>query len=211
MPDEEVTMARRKTKKVLQFYIELLEIKPKIWRRIQVPSTFSFWDLHSAIQDSMGWQGCHLHAFRVELPHRKAVDIGVPDEEFDLTPMLPGREMKIADYFIEPGVEIPYDYDFGDGWEHRVLLEGIMIQEDGVSYPRCMAGERACPPDDCGGIPGYYELIEALKDPKHPERRRLLNWLKGHSGNIYPYKPDRFDPEKVEFLDPETRWELELL
>jgi len=204
-------MVKRTASKIFQFHIELLEIEPKIWRRIQVPSDYTFYDLHSAIQDSMGWLGGHLHAFRVELPHGKAVDIGVPDEELDLIPILPGREMAIAAYFIEPDVEIQYDYDFGDGWEHRVLLEGIMIREDGVSYPRCIAGERACPPDDCGGIPGYYKLIEVLKDPKHPEYRKLVTWLNGDSESGNTYKPDEFDPEEVEFGDPEDRWELEFL
>jgi len=200
---------KSKTRKVLQFYIELLEIEPTIWRRIQVPSDYSFWALHVAIQDSMGWSDSHLHAFRVSMPHKKKkVEIGIPDEDFDFAEVLPGWKIRIMDYFIEPGKEIPYDYDFGDGWEHRVLLEAIMIPEEGVSYPRCIGGERACPPEDCGGIPGYYELVEVLKDPKHPEYRGLVNWLKGHSGIHYPYKPEKFDPRDVEFWDPEERLDM---
>ena len=202
-------MIKSKPNIILQFRFELLEIEPLIWRRVQVPSKYSFWDLHVAIQDSMGWLDYHLHAFHVRMPHkRKIVEIGIPMDEYFDEPVVPGWEISITDYFTEPGKSAPYEYDFGDGWEHNILLEGILLKEKGARYPKSIAGERACPPEDCGGVPGYYELLEILKNPKHPEFHDYIGWLKGHAKNYYPYEPDQFSPEKVEFWNPKKRWEI---
>ena len=202
-------MIKGKPNILFQFRFELVGIEPSIWRRVQVPSKYSFWDLHVAIQDSMGWLDYHLHAFRVRMPHkRKIVEIGIPTDDYFNEPVLPGWQIPITDYFTEPGKSAPYEYDFGDGWEHNVLLEGILLKEKGARYPKCAAGERACPPEDCGGVPGYYELVEILKNPKHPEFRDHIGWLKGHAKNYYPYEPDQFNPEKVEFWNPKKRWEM---
>ena len=202
-------MAKAKASTVLQFRVELIGIEPTIWRRIQVPTKYTFWDLHVAIQDSMGWLDYHLHRFRVQMPHKKkAVEIGIPSDELDDLTILPGWEIDITDYFTEPGKSALYEYDFGDGWEHNILLEGILLKEAGASYPRCIAGERACPPEDCGGEPGYYELIEILKDPTHPEYSGYISWLEGHAKNYYPYDPDHFSPKDVKFWDPKKRWKM---
>jgi hypothetical protein len=202
-------MIKGKPNIIFQFRFELVGIEPSIWRRVQVPSKYSFWDLHVAIQDSMGWLDYHLHAFRVRMPHkRKIVEIGIPMDDYFDEPVLPGWEIPITDYFTEPGKSSPYEYDFGDGWEHNILLEGILLKEKGARYPKCVAGERACPPEDCGGVPGYYEIVEILKNPKHPEFRDHIGWLKGHAKNYYPYEPDQFNPEKVEFWNPKKRWKM---
>lgn len=202
-------MPKAKAGTVLQFRIELIDIEPTIWRRIQVPSKYSFWDFHVAIQDSMGWLDYHLHRFRVQMPHKKkAVEIGIPSDDLDDVDFLPGWEIAITDYFAEPGKSTSYEYDFGDGWEHNILLEGILLKEDGASYPRCIAGERAGPPEDCGGVPGYYELIEILKDPEHPEYYDYISWLEGHAKNYHPYDPDHFNPDDVKFWDPKKRWKM---
>ena len=202
-------MIRSKPNIILQFRFDLLEIEPIIWRRVQVPSKYSFWNLHVAIQDSMGWLDYHLHAFRVRMPHkRKIVEIGIPMDEYLDEPVLPGWEISITDYFTEPGKSAPYEYDFGDRWEHNILLEGILLKEKGMKYPKCIAGERSCPPEDCGGVPGYYELLEILKNPKHPEYDDHIGWLKGHAKNYYPYEPDQFNPDKVEFWNPKKRWKM---
>ncbi|OPY84673.1 MAG: Plasmid pRiA4b ORF-3-like protein [Syntrophus sp. PtaU1.Bin208] len=202
-------MSKKRTGIVYQFRIELLEIEPKIWRVIQVPSDYSFWDLHVAIQDAMGWLDCHLHAFNVRMPHmRTGAEIGIPDdEEFDRT-VLPGWEVSITDYFTEPGKSARYDYDFGDGWSHRVLLEAIMLKEVGRKYPRCIAGERACPPEDCGGVDGYYELLKIIADPDHPEYEDYMEWLSRYKKKGRPYEPGTFNPEEVKFWNPKKRWEI---
>lgn len=194
---------------VYQFKITLDGILPPIWRRIQVPKQYSFWDLHVALQDSMGWLDYHLHMFRFLKPHKRAaVEIGIPGDEMDDNIALPGWEISIADYFTEPGNVALYEYDFGDNWEHELLLEGILLKEKGVKYPRCIAGERACPPEDCGSVPGYYRLLEILSNLNHNEYQETIDWLKGHAKSYYPYHPDEFEPEKVHFDNPKKRWKI---
>ena len=164
---------------VYQFHIKLLGIEPMIWRRIQVPAKFSFWDLHVAIQDSMGWLDYHLHAYRVRQKYKKKpIEIGIPQDEWDGEDVIPGWEVTISDYFTELGQTMEYEYDFGDGWEHELLFEGILLKEKDASYPRCIDGARACPPEDCGSIPGYYNLLEILSNPQHPEYEDHVEWLK---------------------------------
>ncbi len=200
--------ARRKL--ALQFKIELLDIEPMIWRRIEVPSTYSFWDLHVAIQDAMGWLDYHLHEFSIKPPRkRNHVFIGIPDEEDDhLHEVLPGWELPVGRYLASPGDECSYSYDFGDNWRHLVVLEGVHLQEKDVKYPICTDGERACPVEDCGGVPGYYRLIEILADAEHEEHEGMLAWLQGHAKNYHPYDPARFEPTRVEFWNPKKRLQL---
>jgi hypothetical protein len=190
-----------------QYKITLRDISPAIWRQIQVPENYTFWDLHVAIQDAMGWLDCHLHAFRFpEGEGKRPVEIGIPDEESN-HPVLSGWEVGIVDYFIRPGVAVLYEYDFGDGWEHEVVLEGVLLREPKPRYPRCLAGARACPPEDCGGVSGYQQLVEVhLGQPKHPEYADSVEWLKGHAKNYHPFDPERFDAHAVRFSDPKKRW-----
>lgn len=195
-------------KLIYQFRVELLEIEPSIWRRIQVPAEYSFWDLHVAIQDSMGWLDYHLHEFKIKKPHgRKVAEIGIPDTETDRN-VLPGWEIPISTYFVEPGVAAAYDYDFGDGWHHKILLEGILLKESSTKYPVCVAGARACPPEDCGGIPGYERLLKVLSKPHTNEYKDMVAWLKGHAKNYFPYQPDYFAPIEIEFWNPAKRWKI---
>jgi hypothetical protein len=167
---------------VYQFRIVLLEIAPAIWRTVEVPGTYSFWDLHVAIQDSMGWLDYHLHCFRMTRPGTDNImQIGIPDEDaFEGDePILPGWDVPIASYFAHPGVAAKYEYDFGDGWEHEITLEAIRPRQKGLRYPRCLAGERACPPEDCGGVGGYENLLALMHDPTHEEYVNTLRWLGG--------------------------------
>ncbi len=190
---------------IYQFKITLREIEPPIWRRIQVPASYSFWDLHVAVADSMGWLDYHLHMFSFHKRNRKkTLDIGIPDGEYDIE-ILPGWEIGIVEHFTEPGVAAVYVYDFGDYWVHDVLLEGIFLKEQGVKYPQCIAGEGACPPEDCGGTSGHYRILEILGAPDHEEHQETVDWLKGHVKNYYPY-PGDFDPKKVHFSNPKKRW-----
>lgn len=174
---------------IYQFKITLQDIEPVIWRRIQVPSKNSFWALHVAIQDSMGWLDCHLHAFRMKRRHaRKKTMIGIPMDADD--PALPGWDIRIDMYFIEPGQTAEYEYDFGDCWQHEILFEGILLKEKDKDYPLCLDGSRACPPEDCGGTTGYSNLLEILKDPGHEDHKRMKEWL---SGWYEGYDPETFD------------------
>ncbi|MGO9019670.1 MAG: plasmid pRiA4b ORF-3 family protein [Syntrophobacteraceae bacterium] len=121
-----------------------------------------------------------------------------------------GWEIAIAEHFTEPGVAAVYEYDFGDGWEHEVLLEGILLKEQGVKYPRCIAGKRTCPPEDCGGVLGYYRILEILGNPKHEEYQETVVWAKGQTRGGHTYRPDKFDPEEVHFDNPKKRWKIAL-
>ncbi len=197
-----------KKKIIYQFRIELLGIEPSIWRLIEVPASYSFWDLHIAIQDSMGWLDYHLHLFRiVPAGKRKPVMIGIPDDEFE-DDTLPGWDVPITQYFCLPGDEAIYNYDFGDSWDHRIVLEGMYLQKSEVKYPHCIDGERACPPEDCGGIPGYYDLLEILSDPEHEEYEDMISWLSTHAKNYHPYNSEYFEAGKVKFSNPKKRWKM---
>jgi len=199
-------MARKDDHIVYQFRIALLGIEPEIWRRIQVPGGYTFWDLHVAIQNSMGWQDRHLHVFRIiRKGNRKPVVIGIPYEE-GASDCLPGWEVSLSEWLDEPGAAMIYEYDFGDGWEHKILLEAVMLKEEGAAFPRCVGGERACPPEDCGGIPGYAFLLEILGDPDHKEYEHRVEWLKEVAKDNYPFDPERFEPGEVRFENPKKRW-----
>jgi hypothetical protein len=190
----------RKYERVHQFKVTLKGIEPTIWRRIQVPEVYSFWDLHVAIQDVMGWQDCHLHDFSLRNPKSGMKEqLGIPDEDGELE-LLAGWEHNIADYFSMENTTAKYVYDYGDNWEHRVELEEILPRIKGIKYPCCIGGERACPPEDCGGVHGYEEFLKAIMDPQHKQHEEMLTWA-GHD-----FEPETFDAKKVRFDDPEKRW-----
>lgn len=187
---------------VFQFKISLKDIKPSIWRRIQITKQCTFWDLHVAIQDAMGWTDSHLHEFKVFSPFMgKKEYIGIPDDEGeDVHPVLAGWDVKVADYMrSEANHEILYLYDFGDSWEHLIAFEGEH-EKQSDKYPVCLEGKRACPPEDVGGIPGYENFVAIIKNPRHKERKELLEWVGGK------YDPEEFDPKEVKFDNPKIRW-----
>lgn len=188
-----------KSHNIYQFKITLEGIKPTIWRRIQVPETYTFWDLHVAIQDAMGWLDCHLHQFDIiNLKTDRKDSIGIPDEYGGIE-TLPGWKTSISSYFSLSNKKADYEYDFGDCWRHKVNLEKILPLESNIKYPRCIAGERACPPEDCGGIWGYENLLEIIKDPNHEEYEERLEWLGDN------FDPEDFNPADVHFDDPKER------
>jgi len=196
---------KKKFSQVYQFMIALEAIWPPIWRRIQVPATYTFWDLHVAIADAMGWQDYHLHEFEMADPNTgDKVIIGIPDEEFldDERVVLPDDRQRIARYFTPDNNRARYIYDFGDGWQHRIELEKIVPREENVKYPSCLAGKRACPPEDCGGFGGYGRLLEALADPDDEEHEDLLIWAGAE------FDPEVFDPAAIVFVDPVVRRRL---
>lgn len=194
---------KKKYNQVYQFKITLKGIKPPIWRRIQVPETYTFWDLHVAIQNAMGWEDYHLHEFTFTLPVTKIkVSIGIPMEDDLEETMLPGWEINISDFFSLQNPNGDYCYDFGDGWQHSITLEKVLPREAGVIYPRCIDGKRACPPEDCGGIGGYAEFLEAIRDPAHELHEDMLDWIGGE------FDPEDFDANEVKFDDPAKRYKL---
>jgi len=190
------------TKRVVyQFKVELLNTSPSIWRRVQVPEKYSFWDLHVAIQDAMGWLDCQLHAFRFGKSRFPSWEIGIPtDEDFGNTKVLAGWDIAMTERF-DVGTSCTYEYDFGDGWSHELILEGVILAEKGRRYPVCIEGEQACPPEDCGGVPGFYRLLNVLADPREEEYEDMLRWIGGD------YDPSYFDPSAVKFDSPRKRWD----
>ena len=190
---------KKKFDQVYRFKITLRDIKPPIWRRIQVPETYTFWDLHVAIQDAMGWEDYHLHEFEIADPSTGLkVNTGIPDEDFGRE-ILPGWKQKIADYFSMGNRLAEYIYDFGDNWEHIIKLEKILPRDKNVGYPICIAGKRACPPEDCGGIWGYENFLEIINDPDNEEYEDMIEWVGGE------FDPEHFDVKEVSFDDPDKR------
>lgn len=191
------------TRPVLQFKITLQETAPSIWRRIQISDLCSFWDLHVAIQDAMGWLDYHLHHFEMNHSIEKGKQhMGIPDDDGfdDVLNTLPGWDYRVKDYLVI-NKQFIYEYDYGDGWIHLIEFEGEYPKQENIKYPVCLDGERACPPEDVGGIPGYEHFIEVISKPKHPERKEMLEWVGG------TYDPNHFDPKEVKFDNPTKRWQ----
>jgi Plasmid pRiA4b ORF-3-like protein len=196
---------RSRPKLVQQFLVVLSGTNPLVWRRIQVPERYSFWDLHVAIQDAMGWLDYHLHEFRLlDAAEKQVVSIGIPtDEDPEDRPVIPGWEVRLSRFFERRAWHAPpamYAYDFGDDWQHVVVHEGMESAEESLTYPRCIAGARRCPPEDCGGLHGYAEFLRTIAEPRHPEHDSTLRWAGGE------YDPDAFDPNAVVFDSPRKRW-----
>lgn len=160
---------------VFQFKITLVGSKPPIWRRIQVEDC-TLDKLHEHIQTAMGWTNSHLHQF--EIFEKRYGDPELLDDGFDDFQCIDSTKTKISD--ITPNApkkfSFRYEYDFGDGWEHDILFEGSPNKEPGKKYPLCLEGARACPPEDVGGIYGFYEFLEALADPKHEQHDDFIEW-----------------------------------
>lgn len=199
------SMAASAMSTIFQFKIVLKKHNPKIWRRIQVPGNYNFWDLHVAIQDAMGWMDCHMHQFEILNPRTGQVDIiGISD--VDSPDTIGERPIKISNYFLSPNDFADYEYDFGDSWEHKIVFEKILPEIGGVRYPQCIEGEMACPPEDSGGVYGYRELLRILKNPRHPEYNERIRWLKIIKRNNF--QPKNFNPKAINFFNPNERWDI---
>ena len=184
------------TLKVLQFKISLRDIIPSIWRRIQILEDSTFWDLHIAIQDAMGWEHYHLHQFIVKNPETGLkIFIGVPDDELDEHEVLAGWELKLSDYLaLDTGSSFSYLYDFSDHWEHRIECEGVFPKKDKQKYPLCLEGKRACPPENIGSVLGYKRYVDVISNPNHENYLDMLEWRGA-------FQAESFDPKKVQFSD----------
>ena len=185
--------ARRATvvRNVHRIKVTLRGSKPPIWRRFEVPSDITLARLHSVIQLGFGWEDCHLWAFETPAGRYGSSDSDL-DPDLEIRSAAAKKLSAVADW---PGDKLRYRYDFGDGWDHDIVVEAVQPAEQAVTYPRCIAGKRACPPEDCGGIWGYYDLMNTLANPRHENHAQKLWWL----GISSPAEldPDRFDLDEA--------------
>lgn len=213
--------------RVLQLRITLSDSKPPIWRKLAVPSDIVLGRLHEVLQIAMGWMNGHLHQFRLrdknlkpspqEIARRFQQDewddefLGrMRGERYFVTKVTSWGEPTDMDGEDEEAVtlgevcpkvksKLIYEYDFGDGWEHTIEVQKIFEPEPGVEYPICLGGKKACPPEDCGGTWGYYELLETIADPDADDHEEVVEWLGGG------FDPDAFDLEEVNAILVEWR------
>jgi hypothetical protein len=171
-------LATKNVKPPLEIYqikVTLRDITPPIWRRLLVPADITLAKLHDVLQIAMGWTDSHLHEFLIGKER-----FGTPDPEdrlMGLPQTVNERKVKLCDMLGGVGAKALYTYDFGDGWEHNVVVEKVLPPEPGLTYPICTAGKRQAPPEDCGGTPGYYRLLEVLADPADEEHEEMLEWV----------------------------------
>ena len=177
-------MIAKQTKTIYQIKISLAGATPPIWRTVLVPGDIRLDALHNVIQLAMGWTDSHLHQF---IANKKFY--GMPDDDLEME-MEDETKYKLAQLLKKEKDVLVYEYDFGDSWEHIILLEKILPFDGKTALPVCIKGKRARPPEDCGGIWGYKDLLETLADPKHPDHDDMLEWLGGE-----------FDPEAFDLAD----------
>jgi transcriptional regulator with XRE-family HTH domain len=172
--------------KMLQLEIVLESVQPPVWRRVKVPSATTLKGLHEVIQTSMGWTDSHLYLFEIDDTRYCDLDLVEDADPADRD----ARKTRLAHLSLTARATFRYEYDFGDGWSHRITVERI-VESDGASSPACLGGARACPPEDCGGPNGYEELLIILGDPTHPEYDERRQWA-GED-----FDPDAFDVSLV--------------
>lgn len=164
--------------------IELAHTDPPIWRQVEVPTSITLKVLHAIVQVTIGWFDYHLWEFTIG-----EQKYGLPmDENWGAEPRKEAIKVRLRDVLQPRKTVIDYTYDFGDNWEHRITVIDVRPGEPGVGYPRYIGGERNGPPEDCGGIPGFYDKLEARVDPNHPDHEEIVEWL------------DDYDPETIEEL-----------
>jgi len=195
----------KKSSRILQIKITLAGSKPAIWRKILVSENYSFFDLHVAIQDALGWEDSHLHQFFNQTPYGRNRDYqraAFPMPEFDdgfEEKTLDERKLRLSEWLKSPKNKVYYEYDFGDGWMHEIKLEKILSTAANTKRPILLDGENACPPEDCGGLGGYYGLLEVLADPKNPKHDDMMEWM--GLDDPSDFNPASFDKTSVKFRD----------
>jgi hypothetical protein len=173
------------TSMIYQLKITLKDSKPPIWRRLQVEDDTTLYKLHQILQIAMGWTNSHLHQFIAD-----GVYYGEPDPEYGFD-MVNEKRSRLKEIVRNVKAKCIYEYDFGDGWDHEIVLEKILEPEANERYPRCLTGKRHCPPEDIGGVWGYRTFLEAIGDADHPEHDEYLEWV----GDAFD--PEAFDVEEV--------------
>jgi hypothetical protein len=174
------------TAPIYQIKIMLKDSRPPIWRRLLISSETTLPKLHMIIQEAMGWYDSHLHAFAIHGEHYSAPSPYDPGHLAELG-MKSTHRVKLNSVIQAEGEKFQYEYDFGDGWQHEILIEKILPADPKQKLPVCLTGKRACPPEDIGGVWGYEGFLEAINDPGHPEHENYLEWIGG------PFNPDAFD------------------
>lgn len=189
--------------KIYQLKITLYGTKPPIWRRILVPANVPLPVLSEIIQLVMDWHGGHLHEFFADGQHYTTPDPIAKLDGLDDLEDLDETRYQLDQLLTRPYQEMEYIYDFGDSWEHTILLEKILEPDADHSKPlvRCLAGRLMAPPDDCGGVYGYYDLIEAIRDPQHPEHEILVDWYGAET-----IDPKAFDLGKTNLVLEQIGW-----
>jgi hypothetical protein len=170
---------------IFRLKVTLRGSRPPIWRRVEVPAGVTLFQFHRILQIAMGWMDSHLHQFR-----RGNSLYGEPDPEYGVH-RHNEKKVQLQDVLSEPRDRMIYEYDFGDSWEHEVLLVAITAPSPGAHYPQVLAGKGACPPEDVGGIWGYYEFLATIRDPKRPDHEDMLEWCGGG------FDPDAFDIDET--------------
>jgi hypothetical protein len=168
---------------IYQIKVTLNGSKPPIWRRVLVQGDATLAKLHRILQIVMGWDDYHLHLFTVE-----GIEFGVPNPEM---PVRSEKGIKLQQFIRGEKYKFRYEYDFGDSWQHILLVEKVMPPNPTARYPHCLTGKRACPPEDVGGIWGYVDFLEAIGNPEHSQHEELLEWIGGE------FEPEAFDLEAV--------------
>lgn len=189
--DKESKEKKEFKKAVIQIKIELKGIKPPIWRRVQILNDITFYDLHTIIQNAMGWDNYHLHQFIIGRK-QYIIDSDMDEREFPGAEIWNGEDVLVGEILNHEKQKIDYEYDFGDGWEHRITVEKIIDAEEDKVYPVCIAGKRACPPEDIGGVWGYEHMLEVIKNPAHEDYEEMIE-----------YSGEDFDSEEfdLEFIN----------
>jgi hypothetical protein len=176
--EEKCKFSNGRCKVLYEIRVELRDIEPSIWRVLQVPSSTSLLKFHGILQRAMGWTNSHLHLFEVD-----GKRYGEPSAERE-SEALDSRKVTLEKIYSQRRTSFVYEYDLGDGWRHEITL---LSAQGGEEKLRCIGGARACPPEDCGGPPGYYQLLVALSDPTHEDHDEMLEWVGGK------FEPDAFD------------------
>lgn len=171
---------------ILQLRINLESTNPEIYRQVQVLESTSFFELHHIIQIAMGWTTSHMHEFIVNGYHIGTPGEGYKNSKFE-TEILNDMELTLKLVGISAGDEFEYEYDFGDGWKHKITVEKVLEKDSATVYPLCIDGQLSCPSEDCGGIHGFYNMLAIIKNKTHPEYKETVQWL----GKTY-------DPNKFE-------------
>jgi hypothetical protein len=167
--------------------VTLAGVEPPIWRRLRVPGEATLVWLHAVVQVAMGWTNNHLHQFIVGRTVYADPSFNLDDFEDD-PEVSDERRATLQQVAPKPKCALGYEYDFGDSWDHWIVVEKILSADPSVApNAECLDGARACPPDDCGGVCGYADLLKILRDPDHEEHESMMDWL----GR--PFDPEAFD------------------